>query len=153
MVLAHPFIFLSLLTYIDSHSKISLYVLEEREGEVLFFNSHDDDLLPSLRLLYQLQAQHPSLQVLKTITVDTGAIKPLLGCSNIMRPGICSLGTDSFASGEYVVRQKDKFVNRLFDRLLKHKKRKAFWQLQRVSNPRRNCKQYGRGYFSNLSAN
>ena len=81
-----------------------MYVLEEDERNVLFFNSHDDDLIPSLRLLYQLQSQYPEMQVMKTITVDAGAIKPLLGCSNIMRPGIVSLGTDPFDTDEYVVR-------------------------------------------------
>lgn len=94
---------LLLFCLFDSHDRISLYVLEEQEGKILFFNSHDEDLVPSLRLLYQLQTLFPDLTAMKTIKVDTGAIKPLLGGSNIMRPGVVSLGEEAFEAGEYLV--------------------------------------------------
>ncbi|KAL6950908.1 translation machinery-associated protein 20 [Hanseniaspora vineae] len=72
----------SSMELIKCEDKIQLYRLD---GEVLFFQKYDE-LIPSLRFVHKFQEAFPSVQV------DRGAIKFVLGGSNIMCPGMTSKG-------------------------------------------------------------
>ena len=110
--------------FISSHDKIALYSVEEKGGRILFFDSHDEGLVPTLRLLYWIQALHPELNAIKSVTVDFGAIKPLLGGSNLMRPGVVSLGEEPFESNEFLVLTTGQTD---LNRLSRYKEKKEFW--------------------------
>lgn len=74
----------SQLVQIKCTDKISLYAIGK---ELLFSQSFDDDLVPSLRLVHKLPKDaFPNVQV------DRGAIKFVLGGANIMCPGLSSKG-------------------------------------------------------------
>ncbi|AWU76336.1 hypothetical protein CAS74_000286 [Pichia kudriavzevii] len=62
--------------------KIQLYVVN---GEILFYQQFDD-FIPELRLVHKYPEAFPRVQV------DRGAIKFVLGGSNIMCPGLTSKG-------------------------------------------------------------
>ena len=58
--------------------------------------------MPTLRFLYAIQNKCPEVKAMKNVTVDEGAIKPVLTGANIMRPGICAFGDEDFECGEAV---------------------------------------------------
>lgn len=89
--------------------RISLYTLEGEQEIALFFNTHDDDFIPTLRLLYALQKAQPDVQMINCLTIDEGAIKHIISGADCMRPGICDVGEADFEAGEIVgLRSKGK---------------------------------------------
>lgn len=52
----------------------------------LFFQSHNDDFIPTLRLL------HKYPQLLPSVTIDRGAIRFVIAGANVMSPGLTSKG-------------------------------------------------------------
>ena len=73
----------SQLTLSKCEDRMSLYSVD---GKVVFFQSFDDDMLPSLRIV------HLYPDAFTTVRVDKGAIKFVLSGANIMAPGMTSAG-------------------------------------------------------------
>ncbi|OLL25881.1 Translation machinery-associated protein 20 [Neolecta irregularis DAH-3] len=73
----------SQLTLIKCQDHISIYTLND---EVMFFQSFDDALFPSIKLAHKFPDVFPKVQV------DRGAIKFVLSGANIMCPGLTSKG-------------------------------------------------------------
>ncbi|OLY78298.1 Translation machinery-associated protein 20 [Smittium mucronatum] len=71
------------LVLAKTKERISLYLVD---GNVLFFQHFDDQLIPSLRILHQFP------NILPKVQVDRGAIKFVLSGANIMCPGLTSPG-------------------------------------------------------------
>ena len=98
----------SCFIFLQSHEKIFLYTTDEANlrERILFFQSHDDPILPSLRLLHTLQQLDNKRIILKSIEIDTGAIKHVLSGADIMCPGIQKNSpntSDSIEVGDIVV--------------------------------------------------
>lgn len=88
----------SQLTQVKCQDRLSLYTAD---GELVFLQQHDDDLIPSLRLVHKLPKD-----TFPWVRVDRGAIKFILGGANIMCPGLTSAGAEmpvSYEKGQLVV--------------------------------------------------
>ncbi|KAF3918418.1 Ligatin [Orbilia brochopaga] len=68
---------------LDLIKAISLYALD---NQVLFFQSHDDAIIPHLKVV------HKYPQCFPTVQVDRGAIRFILGGAQLMCPGLTSPG-------------------------------------------------------------
>lgn len=73
----------SQLSLSKCEDRISLYSVDNK---VVFFQSFDDAMIPSLRLV------HLYPEAFTTVRVDRGAIKFVLSGANIMAPGMTSAG-------------------------------------------------------------
>ncbi|KAF3160566.1 translation machinery-associated protein 20 [Orbilia oligospora] len=71
------------LDLIKAPEKISLYALD---NQVLFFQHHNDAIMPHLRIV------HKYPQCFPTVQVDRGAIRFILGGAQLMCPGLTSPG-------------------------------------------------------------
>ncbi|KAK6539690.1 translation machinery-associated protein 20 [Orbilia ellipsospora] len=71
------------LDLIKAPDKISLYALD---NQVLFFQHHDDAIMPHLKVV------HKYPQCFPTVQVDRGAIRFILGGAQLMCPGLTSPG-------------------------------------------------------------
>lgn len=71
------------ISLIKCHNQLQLLSFN---GFPLFFQSHDDPYVPTLRLLHL----YPHL--LPPVTVDRGAIRFLIAGANVMSPGLTSKG-------------------------------------------------------------
>lgn len=61
-----------------------------RINQIVAFFYHENKLIPTIKFLHKWQGE----KVLKTITVDMGAIKFVAGGADIMRPGIVDFDQD-----------------------------------------------------------
>ncbi|CAN6674571.1 translation machinery-associated protein 20 [Trichomonascus vanleenenianus] len=73
----------SQLVQVKCANRMSLYGVN---GEVIFTQHFDEDLVPTLRLVHKYPDRFPSIRV------DRGAIKFILSGANIMCPGLTSKG-------------------------------------------------------------
>ncbi|KAJ6259028.1 hypothetical protein Dda_5924 [Drechslerella dactyloides] len=67
--------------------RISLYALD---NQVLFFQSHDDAIMPHLKVVHKCALPDP--QCFPKVQVDRGAIRFILGGAQLMCPGLTSPG-------------------------------------------------------------
>ncbi|BFZ56160.1 translation machinery-associated protein 20 [Savitreella phatthalungensis] len=73
----------SQLQHVKCEDRVSLYSLD---GDVLFFQHFDEQLIPTLKLVHLYPKAFP------TVRVDKGAVRFVLSGANIMTPGLTSAG-------------------------------------------------------------
>ena len=86
---------------VSYHKKDQAVVVENEKHKLVLINKepvffyYEDKIVPTLKLLQQKD-------VLKTITVDMGAVKFVVNGADIMRPGIVEI-EDAIAKDDFIV--------------------------------------------------